>query len=434
MLADNLNNSNLNPRRIIWFWIPLAAMNVMMAVENPLITGVIARLPEAKANLAAFGVTFSISLIIESPIIQLLSASTALASGVQPYKKLLKFMHLMAAGLTAIHLLIALTPLYNLIVGTLMGVPSQLVAMSRRAFLLQTPWAAAIGYRRLYQGVIIRYGRTKVIPLTMLARLVAVGIVLAVGWRQPFLPGASLGSLSLSVGVIASGLAAYFLALPSIRRHLTGVSTHGESLSWRSLLSFYIPLALTSVIALIARPILIMGLAQAPQPLESLAVWPVISAFYFLIGSIAISYQEVVIALFEKPEHKSIFRGTTMISAIGLTVLFLSVAATPLTQIWYRQVAGVSDQLLPFVKTPMLILVLGPAAWLLVSWFRGVQVKKKLTPVITRAMGVNVVVLTGVMIGGARWLPFPGTTTAALAFTFAVIAEAAYLAFASRRK
>ena len=101
MDSPSQENRIFRPSQILWFWVPLAAMNVMMAVENPLITGVIARLPEAKANLAAFGVTFALSLIIESPIIQLLSATTARESGPQPYRRLLKFMHLMAAGLTA---------------------------------------------------------------------------------------------------------------------------------------------------------------------------------------------------------------------------------------------------------------------------------------------------------------------------------------------
>ena len=438
MDSPSQENRIFRPSQILWFWVPLAAMNVMMAVENPLITGVIARLPEAKANLAAFGVTFALSLIIESPIIQLLSATTALASGPQPYRRLLKFMHLMAAGLTASHLLIALTPLYPLIVGSLMGVPPHLVAMSRKAFLLQTPWAAAIGYRRLFQGIIIRFRRTRMIPLTMLARLVAVVIVLTAGRSRPFLPGASLGSLSLSVGVIASGLAAYLLARPSIRQHLSKNSDaarkNSGTLTWRNMLSFYVPLALTSVIALIARPILTMGLAQAPLPLESLAVWPVITAFYFLIGSIAISYQEVVIALFKDPEQAPIFRRTSILSAAALTVLFLSVAATPLTDLWFRRVAGVSGQLLPYVKIPMLILVLGPGSALLVSWFRGVQVRRKLTPVVTRAMGINVIVLTTVMLAGARWLHGPGVITAAMAFTASLLAEAVYLALASRQK
>ena len=69
-------------------------MWLMMAIEQPAITAVIARLPEPELNLAAFGVTFSLALIVESPIIQLLTAGTALPKGKQSYERLLRFTHI----------------------------------------------------------------------------------------------------------------------------------------------------------------------------------------------------------------------------------------------------------------------------------------------------------------------------------------------------
>jgi hypothetical protein len=48
-----------------------------MAVEGPFLAAVIARLSEPMHNLAAFGVAFSVAMLVESPVIMLLSASTA---------------------------------------------------------------------------------------------------------------------------------------------------------------------------------------------------------------------------------------------------------------------------------------------------------------------------------------------------------------------
>jgi Na+-driven multidrug efflux pump len=73
----------LTQRRIFRFWLPLALMWVMMALEQPILAAVIARLPQPKEQLAAFGITFSLALLIEGPIIMLLTASTALAKGSQ---------------------------------------------------------------------------------------------------------------------------------------------------------------------------------------------------------------------------------------------------------------------------------------------------------------------------------------------------------------
>ena len=81
----------LTYRRIFLFWIPLALTWLMMAFEQPILIAFIARLDEAKFNLAAFGIAGSFAMIIEAPIIMLMSASTALVTGRQSYKKLKKF-------------------------------------------------------------------------------------------------------------------------------------------------------------------------------------------------------------------------------------------------------------------------------------------------------------------------------------------------------
>ena len=65
--------------RIARVWWPLAASWLLMGAELPALSAVIARLPHPEINLAAYGgVVFPLALIIESPIIMLLAASTAL--------------------------------------------------------------------------------------------------------------------------------------------------------------------------------------------------------------------------------------------------------------------------------------------------------------------------------------------------------------------
>jgi hypothetical protein len=68
-------------RSIIAFWFPLAATWFMMAVEGPFLAAVIARLAEAKFNLAAYGVAYAVALLVESPVIMLMSAATHTRTG-----------------------------------------------------------------------------------------------------------------------------------------------------------------------------------------------------------------------------------------------------------------------------------------------------------------------------------------------------------------
>lgn len=423
---------SLTQARIFWFWIPLAVMWLMMAIEQPAIAAVIARLPAPELNLAAFGITFSLALIVESPIIMLLTAGTALSQGKQSYQQLLRFTHILAVALTTLHLLVGLTPLYPFIVGTLIGAPAEIVEPSRRAFLLMVPWSAAIAYRRLWQGVLIRFDRTKVVPVTISARLSVSIMVLMIGLRLRRFPGVDVGAIALSLGTIAAALAAYAFARSTVRQHLSQPSPGEVFLAWRELLGFYVPLALTSLIALVGQPMLSMGLARAPRPLTSLAIWPVTVGLLFLGRSLAMSYQEAVVALLKDHHSFRQLRHFTATLALSLTALFVAVAITPAARLWFEKVSGLPPELVKLAIGPTLILAAVPGLSALISWERGLLVHAKRTRTITRAVTVNVVVLAVVMLGLGPTLPWPGATIAAIALTSSVTIEWMFLWWRSR--
>ena len=85
------HEDHLTPGIIFLFWVPLALTWLMMALEGPIVASVIARLQEAKLNLAAYGVALSVAFISEGPIIMLVSTATALVRNYSSYKKLLRF-------------------------------------------------------------------------------------------------------------------------------------------------------------------------------------------------------------------------------------------------------------------------------------------------------------------------------------------------------
>ena len=55
---------------VVKTWWPLAASWLLMGMEVPALSAVIARLPDPEINLAAYGgVVFPLALLVESPII-----------------------------------------------------------------------------------------------------------------------------------------------------------------------------------------------------------------------------------------------------------------------------------------------------------------------------------------------------------------------------
>src|SRR3990172_2857392 len=165
--------TGLNQRRILFFWLPLAASWLLMSTEIPYVSAAMARLSEAERMLAAFGIVTGLSITIESPVIMLLATSTALARSPQNYRLLRRFTLHLILGTTLLHILFGFTPLFDLVVRTMMGVPESIVEPVRLGMRLMILWSAAIAWRRFKQGILIRHAQTKAVGQGTAVRLFA---------------------------------------------------------------------------------------------------------------------------------------------------------------------------------------------------------------------------------------------------------------------
>ena len=242
-------------KQILQTWWPLAASWLLMSVEMPALSAVIARLANPEINLAAYGgIVFPLSLIFEAPIIMLLAASTALNRDTQSYALLRKFMLVAGAVLTTIHMTVAFSPLYYIVVEKIIGVPHEIVEPARIGLMLMVPWSWSIAYRRFNQGIMIRYGYSQAVGAGTIVRLTAGGLVLVAGFLVKSVSGVAVGAAAQALGVFSEAIYASLRVRPVIRQHLPR-NWGGESLTWRAFANFYIPLALNSLLFLFWQPI-----------------------------------------------------------------------------------------------------------------------------------------------------------------------------------
>jgi hypothetical protein len=160
-----------------------------MMLEGPILQGSIGRLPETDANMAAWGLTMSLALIIESPVIMLLATAIALVKDLPSYRALRQFVLVLCALCTVISAALCLTPLLDFVAGTWMQQPRNLVEASRPALQIMIFWTAAIGWRRFCQGIlgqrdILRFHTP--LAATTLLTLLAQPLTQAALARQPF--------------------------------------------------------------------------------------------------------------------------------------------------------------------------------------------------------------------------------------------------------
>ncbi len=184
-------------------WWPLAASWMLMGLELPLVTAVMARLANPEVHLAAYGgIVFPLSLLIEAPVIMILVASTALCKDWPAYKLVRNFIFSLGALLTLVHMLVAFTPVYGIIVHDVLGAPDIIVEPARLGLQCMTPWTLSIAVRRFLQGVIIRAGRTRLIGLGTAVRLFISSIVLFAGLAAEIYPGIVVATVAMASGVV----------------------------------------------------------------------------------------------------------------------------------------------------------------------------------------------------------------------------------------
>jgi len=241
-------------RQIARTWWPLALSWLLMAAELPGLSAIVARLPDPKINLAAWGVVYAVALVIESPIVMLLSASTALSKDWDSYRKIQRFALWMGAILTALHAALVFTPLYYTVIVGLIRPPAEIVEPIRVGLALMLPWSWAIGYRRFNQGVLIRFGHSRAVGLGTLIRLGAGGIVLVGGYLLQTVPGVMVAAIAIMAGVLSELLYVCLRIRPVIRNQVRMAPLVERQLTLRSFAVFYVPLVATSLLSLM-RPV-----------------------------------------------------------------------------------------------------------------------------------------------------------------------------------
>ena len=399
-----------------------------MAAEGPFLAAVIARLADPKFNLAAFGVAFAIGILVEAPVIMLMSAATALVEDRRSYLRLRNFGTVLGVLGTALLLLILTPPVFRFLMHTLLGLSGEIIELTRGALWLLLPWPGTIGYRRFVQGVLIRSGRTRLVAIGTVLRLVAMATTaLALYWATDF-PGAWVGAAALSVGVSFEAVAARWMARDTIHR-LLEAGDSGSELTYGRIAHFYLPLALTSFIGLAVQPMLTFFMGRAPSPLESLAVFPVVNALSFMFRSLGLSYQDAAIALMGKrhehfPELAWFGLSLGLLASAGLALI----AFTPLATVWFSTISGLSAELSALAIVPTRVLVPLPAISVLLSFQRAILIQGRQTHPITVATAIEVAVIAILFIAGAWGLGLVGVTAAFAAFVGGRTASNLYLA------
>jgi len=419
---------------VVATWWPLAFSWLLMSIEAPMLSAVVARLADPTIHLAAYGsVANPLIGILQAPILTLLSLSTAMSKDWDSFIKGRKIMFTLGGGLTVIYILIVFTPLFDLIVRKLIGAPEEIIEPARWAMYIGVPWAFAVAYRRFHQGMMIRFGHSRAITVGTLLRFGMDAIVLALAWQIQTIPGAMVACGMMVCGVITEAVYVGWRVRPVIRSELRPAPPLARPIPLRNMIAFFVPLALTPFLNMLVRPIGSAALSRLPDPVQTLAIWPVISSFSWLIITPGAAFNEVVIALLDQPGSRRNLKRFLWLLMSSQWALMMLLALSPLAYLWFFNVSGLSehDARLAAQAFPLLI----PSSLLspLNSWFVGNIVNQRKSRAITEGMIIYLSVFVGGLLLGGNLFDAGGIFVTLGSASLAGITQTAWLGLRSRR-
>ena len=422
----------ITTREVFTAWWPLAASWLLMGAEMSLVSAAVARLPDAKFNLAAFGgIVFPLSLLIEAPIIMMLAASTALSVDRDSFQRLKRFTTYSGAALSLLHALVAFTPLYDVLVIPILDPPTEAIEPGRLGLMLMTPWSWAIADRRFHQGVLIRFDRSKAVGVGTIVRLIVTVSVLGAGIAHGGFAGIAVAGCGLSLGVTAELISARLFARPVIRGPLERAPL-AEPLTLSRLLKFYIPLALTPLLNLLVQPIGSASISRMPMPLENLAAWPPVSGLIFMSRSTGVAFNEVVVSLSGRLGAKPALGRFALWLALSLCALLALISLTPLSSLWFEGVSGLSPELVEIARLAVPLGILLPALTVYQSLHTGYLVNAHKTRAVPESVALFLLVTTGCLTLGTSTDAVPGVQATLLSITAGACTQNLWLWYRQR--
>jgi hypothetical protein len=231
-------------------------------------------------------------------------------------------------------------------------------------------------------------------------------------------PGAYVGAGAMSLAVLSEALATRIMVSKTLKTLINKEDTENGKLGLRSITKFYYPLALTSILSLGVHPFVTFFLGRSNMAVESLAVLPVVNSLVFIFRSLGLSYQEVNIALLgTNKQNYRVLRNFALYLGIAVTVLISVLAFTPLADMWFINISGLSQELADLSYLPLKIMVLLPALSVLLNFQRSILVINGTTGTISVATATELIGIIAVLFVCVVFLNLIGVVAAAIAFT-----------------
>ncbi len=355
---------SLSQLRLLQLYVPLAFNSILMMIEMPVVTAGISRLPEPELNLAGYGIIVAVTFTLQNLIVPLTHTGNALGRSRHSFYLLRKFSFVMCLLMALISIIIYYTPVYDWLVIGLLAVPEHVARHAQPGVQLMVAAGFAIGWRRFYHGVLIRHGFTGIVGWITIIRAAALLIVTYSLVTANSVTGIVMAGYALTISASIESLVVTVVAEWVLQRsrRVRWASSHSFRLTYGQALRFFLPLALVLVLNNGVRPLITSAMTRLPEPVLSLATFPVAyGVFHLVYLPVSVLTQMVIAYVRDQASHTAMRRFIPTVCLLAWAGLLLA-SFTPVIDFYLSAILGVPEDVrvaaVPAVRILSLYIVL----------------------------------------------------------------------------
>lgn len=405
--------------RAYWqFYWPLALTGLAMVLSVQFQNAALARFPDAAVELAVFALAYGTFGFFRASLNFVNQLSNVYARSPRGARITLRFVIMAALVLTVPLLGLAWLPAGEALLRTVYAMDSALAARVTEYLHYLSPLLMVAALRFYYTGLLIQARLTGWVTLlnAMFLGAVIAGLVVgfSLGWRPvTVLVGAEGAAMLLHLtGVVL--VKRHFYRLPSTPEH--------QHLRYRELLAFFVPVSTTGVMFALSRPVLYAFVSRTEGGILAIAALRVAFDFSTLFQQAANQFRHffVTFGLDDLPGKR---RFMVLVWA-GLTAVMVLFAVTPLSNLIWRDLMGIPEEVRALAVQSLLVLCLMPAVIIFRNYYHGLLMVQRRTVGMAAGAMLRVagIYLAAQLLFSLGWL---NHVTASLVLILGFVIEAA---------
>tara|TARA_Y100001934_G_C12323421_1_gene761270 strand:+ start:772 stop:1977 length:1206 start_codon:yes stop_codon:yes gene_type:complete len=398
-----------------------------MVLAGQFQNGVLARYPEAVAEIATFAIASGTFGMFHACINFVSQMSNVYGRSTEGRRRCLRFVVAASVVITLPLLVIAFAPIGARLLSTVYGVGPDVAQHVTTYLKLLAPLTIIDAFRQYCVGLIVQARLTGWVTVLNLIHLTTFIGALLLGFSEGFAPVYVLTGAQALGAVVHLGLLIWVVRA----RYRPPTRQEHANVSRRELIEFFMPVATTGVMFAISRPVLYALVARTPDAIVSIAALRVGFDVATLFQVTANQFRHFFVtfgddALAEK-------RRFMVLIGLGITACMLLIAATPVSRLLLADLIGIEGEVLRQGREVLLLMCLLPGLILWRNYYHGLLMVARATAGMawggmTRVAGIYVMAQACFVLGLLNHF----TSTVVLLLGFAL--EAAIVTVIWRRR